>query len=40
MTARQLMFKSELFGEDLDKAKPLINTNGSDSTILIIRWSC
>ena len=33
MTARQSMFESELFGEDLDKARPLINVQGSDSTI-------
>ena len=33
MTARQSMFESELFGDDLEKAKPLININGSDSTI-------
>ncbi|MFK8182432.1 MAG: glutamate synthase large subunit [Phormidesmis sp.] len=33
MTARQSMFESELFGDDLNKAKPLININGSDSTI-------
>ncbi|MEL7224725.1 MAG: glutamate synthase subunit alpha, partial [Cyanobacteria bacterium J06576_12] len=33
MTARQSMFESELFGDDLDKARPLINTDGSDSTI-------
>ena len=33
MTARQSMFSSKLFGEDLDKARPLINVNGSDSTI-------
>ncbi|CAD5923828.1 glutamate synthase large subunit [Planktothrix rubescens] len=33
MTARQSMFESELFGEDLKKIKPVININGSDSTI-------
>ena len=33
MTARQSMFESELFGDDLDKARPLINIDGSDSTI-------
>ena len=33
MTARQSMFESKLFGDDLDKARPLININGSDSTI-------
>ncbi|MGB7086407.1 MAG: glutamate synthase central domain-containing protein, partial [Phormidesmis sp.] len=33
MTARQSMFESELFGEDLERAKPLINVEGSDSTI-------
>ncbi|MEL7352889.1 MAG: glutamate synthase large subunit [Cyanobacteria bacterium P01_A01_bin.116] len=33
MNARQSMFSSELFGEDLDRARPLINLEGSDSTI-------
>ncbi len=33
MTARQSMLESDLFGEDLEKAKPLINIDGSDSTI-------
>ena len=33
MTARQSMFESELFGDDLDRARPLINIDGSDSTI-------
>ncbi|MFM6355967.1 MAG: glutamate synthase large subunit [Planktothrix sp.] len=33
MTARQSMFESELFGEDLKKIQPVINVNGSDSTI-------
>ncbi len=33
MTARQSMLESELFGDDLEKAKPLINIDGSDSTI-------
>jgi len=33
MTARQSMFESDLFGDDLERAKPLININGSDSTI-------
>jgi glutamate synthase (ferredoxin) len=33
MTARQSMFSSELFGEDLNRARPLINMDGSDSTI-------
>ncbi len=33
MTARQSMFSSKLFGEDLDRARPLINVEGSDSTI-------
>ncbi|WP_121969432.1 glutamate synthase large subunit [Leptolyngbya sp. BC1307] len=33
MTARQSMFHSEQFGEDLDRARPLINMDGSDSTI-------
>ncbi|CAD5916338.1 Ferredoxin-dependent glutamate synthase 1 [Planktothrix tepida] len=33
MTARQSMFESELFGDDLKKIQPVINVNGSDSTI-------
>jgi glutamate synthase (ferredoxin) len=33
MHARQSMFESELFGEDLKKAQPIINVDGSDSTI-------
>ncbi|MGC1306066.1 MAG: glutamate synthase large subunit [Phormidesmis sp.] len=33
MTARQSMFSSEVFGKDLDRARPLINMEGSDSTI-------
>ncbi|MBW4460873.1 MAG: glutamate synthase large subunit [Nodosilinea sp. WJT8-NPBG4] len=33
MYARQSMFGSELFGGDLDRAKPLINKEGSDSGI-------
>ncbi|NJP19933.1 MAG: glutamate synthase large subunit [Hydrococcus sp. CRU_1_1] len=33
MHARQSLFKSELFGEDLKKAQPIINIDGSDSTI-------
>ncbi|MEL7082927.1 MAG: glutamate synthase large subunit [Cyanobacteria bacterium J06597_1] len=33
MHARQSMFESELFGEDLEKAQPIINIDGSDSTI-------
>jgi glutamate synthase (ferredoxin) len=33
MHARQSMFESELFGEDMQKIKPVINTDGSDSTI-------
>ena len=33
MHARQSMFKSELFGDDLKKAQPIINIDGSDSTI-------
>ncbi|MGB4599758.1 MAG: glutamate synthase large subunit [Trichlorobacter sp.] len=31
MYARQSMFNSELFGDDIKKALPVINTNGSDS---------
>jgi len=33
MYARQSMFESELFGGDLERAKPLINKEGSDSGI-------
>jgi glutamate synthase (ferredoxin) len=33
MHARQSMFESELFGDDMQKIKPVINIDGSDSTI-------
>ncbi|MBD2081699.1 glutamate synthase large subunit [Leptolyngbya sp. FACHB-17] len=33
MNARQALFESELFGDDLRKAQPVINIDGSDSTI-------
>ena len=33
MHARQALFESPLFGEDMEKAKPVINVAGSDSTI-------
>ncbi len=33
MIARQSMFESDLFGEDISKIKPVINIEGSDSTI-------
>jgi glutamate synthase (ferredoxin) len=33
MQARQSMFESELFGEDIKKIKPVINVEGSDSLI-------
>jgi glutamate synthase (ferredoxin) len=33
MHARQSLFASELFGEDIAKAQPVINVGGSDSTI-------
>ncbi len=33
MQARQAHFASELFGEDIHKIKPVINVDGSDSTI-------
>ncbi len=33
MTARQSMFESEAFGEDMKKIQPVINIEGSDSTI-------
>jgi glutamate synthase (ferredoxin) len=31
--ARQSLFASELFGDDINKIKPVINVDGSDSTI-------
>ncbi|WP_127507088.1 glutamate synthase large subunit [Paenibacillus humicus] len=33
MHARQSLFASELFGEDLDKIKPIINPDGSDTAM-------
>ncbi|MDB6037481.1 MAG: glutamate synthase family protein [Verrucomicrobiales bacterium] len=33
MHARQSMFESELFGDDVKKILPIINTNGSDSAM-------
>ncbi|KAM3089971.1 glutamate synthase large subunit [Phormidesmis sp. 146-35] len=33
MNARQSLFESELFGDDLKKVQPVINVEGSDSTI-------
>jgi glutamate synthase (ferredoxin) len=33
MHARQAMFRNELFGEDLKKVLPVINTDGSDSAM-------
>ncbi len=33
MIARQAMFESDLFGDDISKIKPVINIEGSDSTI-------
>ncbi len=33
MIARQSMFESDLFGDDISKIKPVINIAGSDSTI-------
>jgi glutamate synthase (ferredoxin) len=33
MNARQSLFESELFGEDMKKIQPVINVEGSDSTI-------
>lgn len=33
MIARQSMFESDLFGDDISKIKPVINIEGSDSTI-------
>jgi glutamate synthase (ferredoxin) len=33
MHARQSLFESELFGEDIKKVQPVINMNGSDSLI-------
>jgi glutamate synthase (ferredoxin) len=31
MRARQMIFESELFGEDIDKIRPIIDADGSDS---------
>jgi glutamate synthase (ferredoxin) len=33
MNARQSLFSSELFGDDIKKVLPIINTNGSDSAM-------
>ena len=33
MNARQSLFESELFGDDMQKIQPVINVEGSDSTI-------
>ncbi|MEZ5487306.1 MAG: glutamate synthase large subunit [Steroidobacteraceae bacterium] len=33
MRAREALFESELFGEDIDKLKPIVNVNGSDSSM-------
>src|SRR5207247_559732 len=33
MHARQTMFESELFGDDIKKILPIINTDGSDSAM-------
>jgi glutamate synthase (ferredoxin) len=33
MHARQALFESELFGDDMKKVQPVINVDGSDSTI-------
>jgi glutamate synthase (ferredoxin) len=33
MHARQSLFSSELFGDDIKKALPIVNTNGSDSAM-------
>ena len=33
MHARQALFQSELFGDDINKIKPIVNTNGSDSAM-------
>ncbi|MDY6804378.1 MAG: glutamate synthase large subunit [Cyanobacteriota bacterium] len=33
MYARQSLFQSELFGEDIEKIKPVVNMDGSDSLI-------
>ena len=33
MIARQSLFESDLFGDDISKIKPVINIDGSDSTI-------
>ena len=34
MKAREQQFVSEAFGEDLEKVLPIVDTNGSDSSIL------
>ncbi|KDE48119.1 hypothetical protein DI43_06175 [Geobacillus sp. CAMR12739] len=34
MTAREKQFVSEAFGADLEKVVPILDTNGSDSSIL------
>ncbi len=33
MKAREALFQSELFGDDIDKIKPIVNPNGSDSAM-------
>ncbi|MCC6170573.1 MAG: glutamate synthase subunit alpha, partial [Gammaproteobacteria bacterium] len=33
MRAREALFESELFGEDIHKLKPIVNVNGSDSSM-------
>jgi glutamate synthase (ferredoxin) len=33
MKAREALLESEIFGEDVDKLKPIVNVNGSDSSM-------
>jgi len=40
MHARQAMFESELFGEDIKKILPIISVDGSDPPCSTIAWSC
>jgi glutamate synthase (NADPH/NADH) large chain len=40
MHARQALFESELFGDDIKKILPIINPNGSDSRCSTTRSSC
>jgi len=33
MRAREVLFRSDLFGDDMEKILPIINPNGSDSAM-------